>query len=126
MSVPQVDRLKAELMYERRTSEEHLSRFEDERRVWQEEKEKVQAGGVGVTSPSVVWDCVVTLAVSVQVIRYQKQLQQNYIQMYRRNRELERAMRELSLELESRDMEEYEVRSGSNDIHFEEITATEI
>ncbi|CAF98680.1 unnamed protein product, partial [Tetraodon nigroviridis] len=96
----QVDRLKAELIYERRTSEEHLSRFEDERRVWQEEKEKV--------------------------IRYQKQLQQNYIQMYRRNRELERVMRELSLELESRDMEDYEVRSGSNDIHFEEITATEI
>ncbi|XP_074532078.1 leucine zipper putative tumor suppressor 2a [Halichoeres trimaculatus] len=96
----QVDRLKAELMYERRTSEEHLSHFEDERRVWQEEKEKV--------------------------IRYQKQLQQNYIQMYRRNRDLERVMRELSLELENRDMEEYEVHSGSNDIHFEEITATEI
>ncbi|XP_058507323.1 leucine zipper putative tumor suppressor 2 homolog [Solea solea] len=96
----QMDRLKAELMYERRTSEEHLSRFEDERRVWQEEKEKV--------------------------IRYQKQLQQNYIQMYRRNRDLERVMRELSLELENRDMEDYEVHSGSNDIHFEEITATEI
>ncbi|KAM9366040.1 leucine zipper putative tumor suppressor 2a [Pholidichthys leucotaenia] len=96
----QVDRLKAELMYERRTSEEQLSHFEDERRVWQEEKEKV--------------------------IRYQKQLQQNYIQMYRHNRDLERAMRELSLELESRDMEDYEVHSGSNDIHFEEITATEI
>ncbi|XP_041803373.1 leucine zipper putative tumor suppressor 2a [Chelmon rostratus] len=96
----QVDRLKAELMYERRTSEEHLSRFENERRVWQEEKEKV--------------------------IRYQKQLQQNYIQMYRRNRDLERVMRELSLELENRDMEDYEVHSGSNDIHFEEITATEI
>lgn len=42
---PQVDRLKAELMYERRTSEEHLSRFEDERRVWQEEKEKVKTKG---------------------------------------------------------------------------------
>uniref|UniRef100_A0A3B4A2F4 Leucine zipper putative tumor suppressor 2 homolog n=1 Tax=Periophthalmus magnuspinnatus TaxID=409849 RepID=A0A3B4A2F4_9GOBI len=96
----QVERLKAELMYERRTSEEQVSRFEDERRVWQEEKEKV--------------------------IRYQKQLQQNYIQMYRRNRDLERAMRELSLELESRDLDEYEVRSGSNDIHYEEITATEI
>ncbi|KAI3363222.1 hypothetical protein L3Q82_011856 [Scortum barcoo] len=96
----QVDRLKAELMYERRTSEEQLSRFEDERRVWQEEKEKV--------------------------IRYQKQLQQNYIQMYRRNRDLERVMRELSLELENREMEDYEVHSGSNDIHFEEITATEI
>ncbi|XP_042080731.1 leucine zipper putative tumor suppressor 2a [Haplochromis burtoni] len=96
----QVDRLKAELMYERRTGEEQLSRFDEERRVWQEEKEKV--------------------------IHYQKQLQQNYIQMYRRNRDLERVMRELSLELENRDMEDYEVRSGSNDIHFEEITATEI
>ncbi|KAM8852053.1 leucine zipper putative tumor suppressor 2 homolog isoform 1-T2 [Synchiropus picturatus] len=96
----QVDRLKAELMYERRTSEDQLSRFEEERRVWQEEKDKV--------------------------IRYQKQLQQNYIQMYRRNRDLERVMRELSLELENRDMDDYEVHSGSNDIHFEEITATEI
>lgn len=63
---------------------------------------------------------------STQVIRYQKQLQQNYIQMYRRNRDLERVMRELSLELENRDTEDYEVHSGSNDIHFEEITATEI
>ncbi|KAJ0067151.1 hypothetical protein NL108_012838, partial [Boleophthalmus pectinirostris] len=36
----QVERLKAELMYERRTSEEQMSRFEEERRVWQEEKEK--------------------------------------------------------------------------------------
>lgn len=35
-------------------------------------------------------------------------------------------MRELSVELESRDADDYEVRSGSNDIHFEEITATEI
>lgn len=96
----QVDRLKSELMYERRTGEEQRSRFEEERRVWHEEKEKV--------------------------IRYQKQLQQNYIQMYRRNRDLERVMRELSLELENRDVEDYEVRSGSNDIHFEEITATEI
>lgn len=47
--------------------------------------------------------------------------------MYRRNRDLERVMRELSVELESRgDTDDYEVRSGSNDIHFEEITATEI
>ncbi|XP_077585918.1 leucine zipper putative tumor suppressor 2a [Stigmatopora nigra] len=96
----QVDRLKGELMYERRTNEEQMCRFDHERMVWQEEKEKV--------------------------IRYQKQLQQNYIQMYRRNRELERVMRELSLELENRDVDDYEVHSGSNDIHFEEITATEI
>lgn len=94
----QVERLRAELMYERRRSEDQLEAFEDERRVWQEEKDKV--------------------------IRYQKQLQQNYIQMYRRNRDLERVMRELSLELENRDMEEFDMRS--NEIHFEEITATEI
>ncbi|KAA0717739.1 Leucine zipper putative tumor suppressor 2 -like protein [Triplophysa tibetana] len=94
----QVERLRAELMYERRRSEDQLEAFDDERRVWQEEKDKV--------------------------IRYQKQLQQNYIQMYRRNRDLERVMRELSLELENRDMEEFDMRS--NEIHFEEITATEI
>lgn len=94
----QVERLRAELLFERRRGQEQLDSFDDERRVWQEEKDKV--------------------------IRYQKQLQQNYIQMYRRNRELERVMRELSLELENRDMEEYDMRS--NEIHFEEITATEI
>ncbi len=94
----QVDRLRAELMYERRRSEDQLGAFEDERRVWQEEKDKV--------------------------IHYQKQLQQNYIQMYRRNRDLEHVMRELSLELENRDMEEFDMRS--NEINFEEITATEI
>ena len=60
------------------------------------------------------------------MIRYQKQLQQNYIQMYRRNRDLERVMRELSLELQNRDLEDYEVHSGSNDIDFAEITATVI
>ncbi|XP_028651584.1 leucine zipper putative tumor suppressor 2 homolog [Erpetoichthys calabaricus] len=94
----QVERLRAELMYERRRSEDQSESFEEERRVWHEEKEKV--------------------------IRYQKQLQQNYIQMYRRNRELERAMRELSLELESRELEDFEVHGS--EIHFEEITATEI
>lgn len=94
----QVERLRAELMYERRKSEDQSENFEYERRIWQEEKEKV--------------------------IRYQKQLQQNYIQMYRRNRELEGAMRELSLELETRELEDLEVHSA--EIRFEEITATEI
>ncbi|KAJ8264533.1 hypothetical protein GJAV_G00150400 [Gymnothorax javanicus] len=95
----QAERLKAELAFERGRGEEQLVAFEEERRVWQEEKEKV--------------------------IRYQKQLQQNYVQMYRRNRELERVMRELSLELETRDLEE-EVEGPGNEIQFEEITATEI
>jgi len=66
----------------------------------------------------------------VQVIRYQKQLQQNYIQMYRRNRDLEAALRELSQDLGAQDLGaqdgDYEVHNGSSDIHFEEITATEI
>lgn len=117
-------------MYERRMSEDNLSRFEDERRVWQEEKEKVKNRGKGFTSfhgiRDPLWASHWLCLPSVQVIRYQKQLQQNYILMYRRNRDLERVMRELSVELESRDTEDYEVRSGSNDIHFEEITATEI
>lgn len=120
-------------MYERRMSEDNLSRFEDERRVWQEEKEKVKteerfrpffhaiAGSLWPSNR--LWP---RPPPSIQVIRYQKQLQQNYILMYRRNRDLERVMRELSVELESRDTDDYEVRSGSNDIHFEEITATEI
>uniref|UniRef100_A0A8C9VTD0 Leucine zipper putative tumor suppressor 2 homolog n=1 Tax=Scleropages formosus TaxID=113540 RepID=A0A8C9VTD0_SCLFO len=94
----QVERLRAELMFERRHSEEQLGAFEEERRVWQEEKEKV--------------------------IRYQKQLQQNYVQMYQRNRELERVMRELSLELETRELEEMD--GTAHEIHFEEIAATEI
>uniref|UniRef100_UPI00398F2B82 leucine zipper putative tumor suppressor 2a n=1 Tax=Pristiophorus japonicus TaxID=55135 RepID=UPI00398F2B82 len=94
----QVEKLRAELMYERRRSENQLENFEVERRTWQGEKEKV--------------------------IRYQKQLQHNYIQMYRRNRELEREMRQLSLELEARELDDLEVRN--EDIRFEEITATEI
>lgn len=58
-----MDRLKAELIYERRTSEEHLSRFEEERRVWQEEKEKVQTGGIGLISSqwsALHWVSIVT------------------------------------------------------------------
>lgn len=52
----QVERLRAELQRERRRGEEQRDSFEEERLAWQAEKE--------------------------QVIRYQKQLQHNYIQMY--------------------------------------------
>ncbi|XP_078499768.1 leucine zipper putative tumor suppressor 2 [Lissotriton helveticus] len=94
----QVERYRGELMYERRRSEEQLENFEDERRTWYEEKEKV--------------------------IRYQKQLQHNYIQMYRRNRELERDIRQLTLELEARELDEFDLHGS--EIQFEEIAATEI
>ncbi|XP_072311979.1 leucine zipper putative tumor suppressor 2 homolog [Eucyclogobius newberryi] len=92
----QMDRMKGELTFERQRAEEQLVNFEEERKVWHEEKEKV--------------------------IRYQKQLQQNYVQMYRRNRELEQHLQELSHELESREDDD----GSGNEINFDEIAATEI
>lgn len=92
----QMDRMKTELSFERQRAEEQLVTFEEERKVWHEEKDKV--------------------------IRYQKQLQQNYVQMYRRNREMELHLQELSHELESRDDDE----GSGNEINFDEIAATEI
>ncbi|XP_061564549.1 leucine zipper putative tumor suppressor 2 homolog isoform X2 [Cololabis saira] len=91
-----MDRMKSELAYERQRVEQQALGFEEERRIWQEEKDKV--------------------------IRYQKQLQQNYVQMYRKNRELEQLLQELSLELESREEDE----GSGNEINFDEIAATEI
>lgn len=91
-----MDRMRAELSFEHQRAEEQMSSFEEERRIWQEEKDKV--------------------------IRYQKQLQQNYVQMYRRNRELEELLQELSQELESREDDE----GSGNEINFDEIAATEI
>ncbi|XP_036937171.1 leucine zipper putative tumor suppressor 2 homolog isoform X2 [Acanthopagrus latus] len=92
----QMDRMRAELTFERQRAEQQTGNFEEERRIWQEEKDKV--------------------------IRYQKQLQQNYVQMYRRNRELEQLLQELSHELESREEDE----GSGNEINFDEIAATEI
>jgi len=94
----QMDRMRTELTRERHRAEEQVGGFKEERRVWQEEKDKV--------------------------IHYQKQLQHNYVEMYRRNQELERAMRHLSQELDSREDEEDE--GSGNEIHFDEIAATEI
>ncbi|KAM9425237.1 leucine zipper putative tumor suppressor 2 homolog isoform 1-T3 [Pholidichthys leucotaenia] len=92
----QMDRMRSELTFERKRAEQQSGNFEEERRIWQEEKDKV--------------------------IRYQKQLQENYVDMYRRNRELEQLLQELSLELESRDDDE----GSGNEINFDEIAATEI
>ncbi|KAL7856606.1 hypothetical protein SRHO_G00155050 [Serrasalmus rhombeus] len=92
-----LDRLKEELVRERQLVLDQATAFESERRCWEEEKDKV--------------------------IRYQKQLQQNYVQMYRRNRELETALRELSLELEKRELDD---ESSGNEITFDDVAATEI
>ncbi|KAL7858613.1 hypothetical protein AOLI_G00187150 [Acnodon oligacanthus] len=61
------ERLRAELLLERRQSEAQVSAFEAERNTWQLEKEKV--------------------------IRYQRELQASYLEMYRRNESLERELR---------------------------------
>ncbi|XP_056627332.1 leucine zipper putative tumor suppressor 2 homolog [Triplophysa dalaica] len=92
-----VDRLKAELAYERQRLSDQAAAFEGERQSWEGEKNKV--------------------------IRYQKRLQQNYIQMYTRNRELQRSLRQLSLELESREQDD---ESSGNEVTFDDIAATEI
>ena len=57
------ERLRAELLLERRQSEAQATAFEEERRTWQQEKDKV--------------------------IRYQRELQASYLEMHQRHQALE-------------------------------------
>ncbi|XP_076018818.1 NEDD4-binding protein 3-A [Genypterus blacodes] len=66
---PTEERLRAELLLERRQSEAQATAFEEERHTWQTEKEKV--------------------------IRYQKELQASYLEMYHHNEVLERELHQL-------------------------------
>ncbi|XP_007896203.1 leucine zipper putative tumor suppressor 3 [Callorhinchus milii] len=66
----QIERLQGELRLERQQREQQISGFEEERQTWQEEKE--------------------------QVIKYQKQLQLNYVEMYQKNQALEGRLSEVS------------------------------
>lgn len=66
---PTEERLRAELLLERRQSEAQAMAFEEERHTWQTEKDKV--------------------------IRYQKELQASYLEMYRHNEALERELQQL-------------------------------
>ncbi|NXA05435.1 N4B3A protein, partial [Sapayoa aenigma] len=91
----QLERLRAEVALERRRGQEQRDAFELERGTWQGEKERV--------------------------IRYQKQLQYSYIQMYRRNRRLEQRLQHLRLQGEDPLLEPCDPPDPS----FEEITATE-
>ncbi|KAL8206562.1 UNVERIFIED_CONTAM: hypothetical protein K2H54_010059 [Gekko kuhli] len=65
----EVERLQGELKAERERRERQVADFEGERRTWQEEKEKV--------------------------IKYQKQLQLNYVEMYQKNQALEHRVSEM-------------------------------
>ncbi|KAM9741417.1 NEDD4-binding protein 3-A isoform 1-T3 [Menidia menidia] len=66
---PTEERLRAELLLERRQNEAQAMAFEEERHTWQTEKDKV--------------------------IRYQKELQASYLEMYHRNEALERELHQL-------------------------------
>ncbi|KAG8578532.1 hypothetical protein GDO81_010521 [Engystomops pustulosus] len=61
-----LERVKAELMLERRQNEAQMLNFEIERKIWKEEKDKV--------------------------LRYQKEIQASYLEMYHRNLALERQL----------------------------------
>lgn len=63
------EQLRAELLQERLRGQEQALRFEQERRTWQEEKERV--------------------------LRYQREIQGGYMDMYRRNQALEQELRAL-------------------------------
>ncbi|XP_059948451.1 NEDD4-binding protein 3 [Mesoplodon densirostris] len=63
------EQLRAELLQERLRGQEQALRFEQERRIWQEEKERV--------------------------LRYQREIQGGYMDMYHRNQALEQELRAL-------------------------------
>lgn len=65
----EAEQLRAQLLQERLRGQEQALRFEQERRTWQEEKERV--------------------------LRYQREIQGGYMDMYRRNQVLEQELRAL-------------------------------
>ncbi|XP_042618494.1 leucine zipper putative tumor suppressor 2 homolog [Cyprinus carpio] len=94
----EVERLRGELKEEKQKKHKMMNNFQQERQTWNKEKDKV--------------------------IRYQKQLQYNYLQMYKKNKDLEKILRELTAEMDSRT--EMDMDSHSSDLNFEKIVATEI
>ncbi|KAJ8005995.1 hypothetical protein DPEC_G00123670 [Dallia pectoralis] len=92
----EVERLKVELRSEKDTQERLTNSFEHERQTWNREKDRV--------------------------IKYQKQLQLNYIQMHKKNQDLKRILHELTVELESRP----ELDVDTSELQYEDIIATEI
>ena len=79
------ERIRNEVNSSKEDFRQQQQSFEEEKAMWLDEKEKV--------------------------IRYQKQLQLNYVQMYRRHRTLEQEIENLTLELESRNDQGHQHRS---------------
>ncbi|NWV60940.1 N4B3A protein, partial [Malurus elegans] len=94
----QLERLRAELKAERDNNEQMSSGFQHERQTWREEKEKV--------------------------IHYQKQLQQSYLHMYKRNQSLEKMLQQLAAGEDGKEPIELDIPGA--DVPYEDIIATEI
>lgn len=96
----EVERLKQQLRVEKEARERLASSFEQERQTWNKEKGKV--------------------------IKYQKQLQINYLQMHKKNQDLERVLKELTAELENRTELAVDVNYISGLQTYDDVIATEI
>lgn len=94
----EVERLKAELQEEHSNNEQMTVGFQQERQTWKEEKEKV--------------------------IQYQKQLQQSYLHMYKRNQNLEKMLQQLAAGEDGKEPLELDLQG--TDVPYEDIIATEI
>lgn len=96
----EVEGLKQQLRVEKEARERLADGFEQERQTWNKEKGRV--------------------------IKYQKQLQINYLQMHKKNQDLERVLKELNAELESRTELGMDASYISGLQTYDDVIATEI
>ncbi|XP_071338704.1 leucine zipper putative tumor suppressor 1 [Trachinotus anak] len=96
----EVERLQRQLREEKDAQEKLANSFEQERQTWNREKDRV--------------------------IKYQKQLQINYLQMHKKNQDLERILKELTTELESRTELGMDITYSSGLQTYDDVIATEI
>ncbi|XP_053314093.1 leucine zipper putative tumor suppressor 3 [Spea bombifrons] len=92
-----IEKLQLELALEKQQKDQQVVEFEEERRTWQEEKEKV--------------------------IKYQKQLQLNYVEMYQKNQQLEQRINEMTAKVTTPPAEDKKPWTPSR---LERIESTEI
>ncbi|KAM9744531.1 leucine zipper putative tumor suppressor 1 isoform 1-T2 [Menidia menidia] len=96
----EVEKLKQQLREEKNAQERLTSSFEQERQTWNKEKDRV--------------------------IKYQKQLQINYLQMHKKNQDLESILKDLTAELESRAELGLDLGYSSGLQTYDDVIATEI
>ncbi|XP_026801717.3 leucine zipper putative tumor suppressor 1 isoform X1 [Pangasianodon hypophthalmus] len=94
----EVETLREQLEDEKQKKEKILGSFHREKQTWNKEKDKV--------------------------IRYQKQLQFNYVQMHRKNQELEKKLKERNSKVDNRTEKDTDVHK--TEAHYDEMMATEI